>query len=106
MTHTSKLLAILKNLLVLKVVLPILTIIKRYLFTQTLSPYGFSEILFQNSRNQENCKIVEYSSRELTSAEKRYSQIEREYLAIVYGCKKNHLYLFGDLLQFTTTISL
>ena len=46
-------------------------------------------------RNQANCKIVAYSSRALTSAEKNYAQLERECLAIVYGCEKNRLYLLG-----------
>ena len=59
------------------------------------SPHGISEILLQKSRNQANCKIVAYSSRALTSAEKYYLQLERECLAIVYGCEKNRFYLLG-----------
>ena len=49
----------------------------------------------QKSRDQANCKIVAYGSRALTSSEKNYSQLERECLAIVYGCEKNCLYLLG-----------
>ena len=59
------------------------------------SPHGISAMLLQKLRNQENCNIVAYSSRALTSAEKNYSQLERECLAIVNGCEKNRLYLFG-----------
>ena len=59
------------------------------------SPHEISAILLQKLRNQANCKIFVYSSRALTSAEKNYSQLEHECLAIVYGCEKNCLYLLG-----------
>ncbi|XP_049886412.1 uncharacterized protein K02A2.6-like [Pectinophora gossypiella] len=40
-------------------------------------------------------RAVAYVSRKLTSAEKAYSQIHREALAIVYCVKKFHQYLYG-----------
>ena len=36
-----------------------------------------------------------YASRALTETQQRYSQIEKETLAIVYGCNKFHEYVYG-----------
>jgi len=40
--------------------------------------------------------VISYASRALTPVEQRYSQTEREALAIVFGCEKYHLYLLGS----------
>lgn len=42
---------------------------------------------------------VAYGSRSLTDTQKRYAQIEKELLAIVYGCEKLKQYLYGKQVQ-------
>ena len=59
------------------------------------SPVGISAIIVQNTPTKQDHKLISYSSRSLTSTEQRYSQIERECLAIVYACEHNKLYLYG-----------
>jgi hypothetical protein len=41
-------------------------------------------------------KAVHYASRRLTPVEQRYSQIEREGLAIVWSCEHLNMYLYGS----------
>lgn len=47
------------------------------------SPSGLSAILIQNTPGQEGKRMVAYASWSLTDVERRYSQTERETLAIV-----------------------
>ena len=60
------------------------------------SPVGLGAILAQQG------KIISYASRALTDVEQRYSQTDREFLAIVYGVEHFHLYLFGSKFTVTT----
>jgi putative transposase len=59
------------------------------------SPTGVGAILAQVQRDG-TTKAVAYASRSLTSVESRYSQTEREALAIKFGCLKFVHYLSGD----------
>lgn len=46
--------------------------------------------------------MVAYASRALTPTESRYSQIERELLAVVWGTEHFHLYLYGNVFLLRT----
>ena len=53
------------------------------------SSKGLGAALFQDN------KPIAFASKALTPAETRYANIERELLAVVYGCEKFHSYLYG-----------
>jgi len=50
---------------------------------------GLGEALLQNGRP------IEYASQALTETEKRYAQIEKEMLAIVFSFEQFNQYIFG-----------
>ena len=54
------------------------------------SPVGLGAIFFQNGR------VVSYASKALTDTESRYSQTEREALAVVWGCEHYDMYVRGS----------
>jgi hypothetical protein len=45
---------------------------------------------------------IAYASRALTSTQQRYAQIEKELLAVVYGCNKFHQYIYGQTIKVET----
>ena len=62
------------------------------------SPLGVSAILSQKPKHGDtnNQQIVAYASRALTETEKKYSQTEKEALAIVWAVEHFHLFLFSS----------
>ncbi|XP_031347080.1 uncharacterized protein K02A2.6-like [Photinus pyralis] len=58
------------------------------------SAYGIAAVISHKFDNGD-VKPIAYASRTLSSAEKSYSQIDKEALAIVYGVKKFHQFLYG-----------
>ena len=68
---------------------------KRTELVTDASPFGLSAILSQFTPGKQDRKIVAYISRSLSDVEQRYSQTEREALAIVWAMEKLHLYLSG-----------
>ena len=59
------------------------------------SPVGVGAMLVQYDPKTQEPRVITYNSRSLTDVEKRYGQIERESLAIQYGCLRNEIYLLG-----------
>ena len=57
------------------------------------SPYGIGAVL-SHKLGDEECSIA-YASRSLAPTEKNYSQIDKEALAIVFGVRHFHQYLYG-----------
>ena len=60
------------------------------------SPVGLGAVLTQEGR------VISYGSKALTDVETRYSQTEKEALAIVWGIEHFYLYLFGAEFTLTT----
>ncbi|KAK2716143.1 hypothetical protein QYM36_010652 [Artemia franciscana] len=47
-------------------------------------------------------KVTAYASRLLSKTEQKYSQLEKELYAIIFGCKHFHHYLYGQHVKVTT----
>lgn len=58
------------------------------------SPVGLGAILCQKDEKGVTY-MVAYASRSLSDVERRYSQTEKEALAIVWSCEHFHLYIYG-----------
>ena len=54
------------------------------------SSKGVGAVILQNNRP------VAYASKALTLSQQNYAQIEKEMLAIVFGCERFHNYLYGQ----------
>ena len=66
---------------------------KTYFLRTDASNNGIGAVLMQ--WHDEKLFPVCYASKKLSSAERNYSTIEKECLAIVWGIKRFHLYLYG-----------
>ena len=67
--------------------------VKTYYLQTDASNTGIGAVLMQ--KHDEKLFPVCYASKKLSSAERNYSTIEKECLAVVWGIKRFHLYLYG-----------
>ena len=65
------------------------------------SPYGVGAFLSHGWANGTE-RPVAFASRSLNNTEKKYSQLDKKALALVFGVDKFHKYLFGRLFTLTT----
>jgi hypothetical protein len=70
---------------------------KAYILQTDASDLGLGAVLSQIQDGEEH--PIAFASRKLSPAEKKYSVVEKECLAIVWALKNFHQYLFG--VQFT-----
>lgn len=59
------------------------------------SSYGIASVLMQRANNHSPWYAIQFVSRSLNSAEKNYSNIEREALSIMFGCERFRKFLLG-----------
>jgi hypothetical protein len=57
------------------------------------SPVGLGAVLVQTQKGES--RVICYASRSLTDVERRYSQTEKEALALVWACERFHMYVYG-----------
>ncbi|CAC5387865.1 unnamed protein product [Mytilus coruscus] len=74
---------------------------KKLILACDASPYGVGAVL-SHKMDDASDKPIAYTSRTLTSAEKNYSVLEKESLAIIFGIKKFHQYLYGHPITIIT----
>ena len=65
------------------------------------SPVGLGCVLTQLD-HQQQWRVISYASRSLSDCERRYSQTEKEALALVYACERFYNWLYGTEFELVT----
>ena len=69
------------------------------------SPVGIAAVMAQyDPKTPDKKNIIMYASRSLSIVEQKYSQVEREALAVVWACEKFHIYLYAKEFDIITDI--
>lgn len=72
----------------------------RTVVTADASPVGLGSVLTQIQGD--GPRVIQYASRALSEVETRYSQTEKEALALVWACEKFRMYLYGKSFDLVT----
>ena len=64
------------------------------------SPVGLGAVLTQ--QQGETWRVISYASKSLTNVERRYSQTEKEALALVWACERFSMYVSGQPFELET----
>ena len=48
------------------------------------------------------CRVISYAARSLSDVERRYSQTEKEALALVWACDRFSMYVTGETFELET----
>lgn len=67
---------------------------RELVFSCHASLYGVGAVL-SHKMDDDSERPLGFMSRTLSPAEKRYSQLDKEDLAVIFGIKKFHKYLYG-----------
>lgn len=65
------------------------------------SPYGLGCVLVQINK-QGKSRVISYGAKGLSDAEKKYSQIEKEALSLVWAVDRFYMYLYGRKFELLT----
>ena len=74
---------------------------KKLLLQCDASPYGVASVLSHIMEDGTE-RPVGFASRSLNSAERNYSQLDKEGLAVMFGLRKFHKYLYGRPFEIVT----
>ena len=65
----------------------------RTLIIADVSPVGLGAVLIKEQQGRQ--KVISYASKSLSEVEKRYSQTEKEAVAVVWACERFYVYLYS-----------